>query len=286
MMAARPKTLPAAVGPVLVGAALAYADGSFKLLPALACLLCALLLQMGSNLANDYFDFFTGADATGRLGPQRVTSSGLLSPASVRLGMIVVFAAAALVGLYLVSVGGWPILAVGVAAILAALAYTGGPFPFGYHGLGDLFVFLFFGLVAVGGTYYVQALHLNRLAILAGVAPGVLITAILVVNNLRDLESDARVGKRTLAVLLGQHNTRRWYTLLLLVAYAVPLVMVLRTGQSAWVLLPWLTAPLAIRLLRPIWRATDGPTLNATLAGTARLSLLFSVALAVGLIIA
>ena len=206
ILAMRPKTLPAAAAPVVVGAALAFADGRFDLLPALAAALGALLLQILSNFANDYSDYFRGADTTERIGPVRVTSSGLISPSQLRLGMIVVIALAVLVGLYLVWVGGWPILVAGVAAILAALAYTGGPFPFGYHGLGELFVFLFFGIVAVCGTYFVQAHNVTWGVLVAAVPVGLLVTAILVVNNYRDIDTDRRAGKRTLAVRLG----RQW----------------------------------------------------------------------------
>ena len=284
LLAARPKTLPAALAPVLVGTALALHDDAFALLPALAALVGALLLQIGSNFANDYFDFFKGADTHERLGPVRVTASGLISPAQLRWGMVAVFGLAALDGLYLIQVGGWPILAVGVASILAALLYTGGPFPFGYYGLGDLFVFIFFGLVAVCGTYYVQALTLTWPAVVAAVPPGLLITAILVVNNLRDIETDAKAGKHTLAVRLGREATRLEYRLLLGVAYLLPLLLWVVLGYSPAVLLPWSTAPLALKLHGQI-NNVDGPTLNATLAGTARLSLLFSLLLAAGLAI-
>ncbi|MCL4861607.1 MAG: 1,4-dihydroxy-2-naphthoate polyprenyltransferase [Caldilineaceae bacterium] len=285
LLAARPKTLPAAVGPVLVGAALAYSDGRFAAGPALAALVGALLLQVGSNLANDYFDFFRGADLADRLGPTRVTAAGLISPAGMRAGMGVVFGLTALIGLYLIRMGGWPILAVGAASIVAALAYTGGPFPFGYHGLGDLFVFLFFGLVAVCGTYYVQALTVTPAVLLAAVAPGLLITAILVVNNLRDIDTDRRANKRTLAVILGRRATLLEYRALLAGGYFVPLLLWLGAGRAVWVLLPWVTIPLAWRLQQTLAQAIDGPTFNATLAGAARLSLLFSLLLAIGLLL-
>ena len=284
ILAARPKTLPAAVSPVLVGAALAAADGQFVLMPVVAALLGALLLQIGSNFANDYFDALKGADTHERIGPLRVTSAGLISHASMRLGMVVVFGMAALIGLYLVWVGGWPILAVGVAAILAAIAYTGGPKPYGYFGLGELFVFVFFGLVAVCGTYYVQTHTITIEAILASVAIGALITAILVVNNLRDMQSDKAAGKITLAVRLGVEGTRREYLLLLVVAYVVPFLLVITSG-SLWLLLPLLTVPRAVQLYATIRRASDGPTLNKALAGTAQLSLLFAVALSIALLL-
>lgn len=284
-MAARPKTLPAALAPVLVGAALAFSDGSFRWLPALAAALGALLLQIGANFANDYFDYFKGADTHERLGPTRVTASGLIGPGQLRWGMVVVFGLAAVVGLYLTYVGGWPIVAIGMASILGALLYTGGPFPFGYHGLGDFFVFIFFGLVAVGGTYYVQALTLNFVVLLAAVPVGALVTNILVVNNYRDIETDARAGKRTLAVMIGRKGTRMEYIALLAVAYLVPALLWLGYGWRPWVMLPWLTLPLTISLVRNMFNATDGPTLNATLAGTARHSLIFSLLFAVGIAI-
>ena len=283
ILAARPKTLPAALTPVLVGTALALHDGVFDLLPALAAALGALLLQIGSNFANDYFDFFKGADTPERLGPPRVTAMGLISPAALRWGMVVVFGLAVLVGIYLLMVGGWPIVAIGVASILAALLYTGGPFPFGYYGLGDIFVFIFFGLVAVCGTYYVQALTLTWPVAVAAVPPGLLVTAILVVNNLRDIETDRRAGKRTLAVLLGKERTQMEYVLLLALAYALLLLLWFGFGFHWLVLLPWLTLPLALRLTTQIRREVGRP-LNKALAGTAQLGLLFSIALSIGLL--
>ncbi len=283
LLAARPRTLPAAVSPVLIGAAMAYAEGAFAPLPAVAALAVALLLQIAANFANDYFDFFKGADTPDRIGPTRMVASGLITPQAMRAGMAAVFGAAAVAGLYLVFVGGWPLLIVGVAIIVAAVAYTGGPWPFGYHGLGDLVVFLTFGPVAVAGTYYVQSLQVTGLALLAAVPPGTLITAILVVNNLRDIETDRSVGKRTLAVFIGPRWTRLEYVLLLAVAYVIPLWLWAAGGQPVWVLLPWLSLPLAVRLARAIYRAADGPTFNAILARTARLSLIFGFLFAVGL---
>ena len=207
-MAVRHKTLPAALAPVLVGIALALSDKVFALLPALAAMGGALLLQIGVNLANDYFDFKKGIDSVDRLGPIRVTQTGLISPKQVMVGIVVTFGCSLLVGFYLVMVGGWPILFAGTASILSALAYSGGPCPLASLGLGDLFVFVFFGLVAVCGTYYVQALTLTWLVMGAAVPVGFLITAILVVNNLRDIEGDAKTGKRTLAVRLGVKGSR------------------------------------------------------------------------------
>jgi len=284
LLAIRPKTLPAALAPVFVGLALAYREGEFVFLPACAALMGALLLQIGSNLANDYFDFIKGADTPERLGPQRAAASGLISLRGLQVGMGIVFGAALLIGFYLLTVGGWPIAAIGIASIIAAITYTGGPFPFGYHGLGELFVFIFFGLVAVCGTYYVQTLTLSSLVILAAIPVGLLITAILVVNNLRDIETDEQAGKRTLAVMIGRQATRIEYLLLVLVAYLIALLLAWHSG-SYWLLLPWLTAPLAMLLIRTIFQANDGPTFNNALASTARLSLFYSLLLAVGLLL-
>lgn len=285
LLATRPKTLPAAVAPVIVGVALAIRDDSFQLLPALAALAGALLLQIGVNLANDYFDYERGVDTADRLGPVRVTQSGLLRPEQVRLGMVVTFTLAALAGLYLIAVGGWPILVIGMSSILAALAYSGGPFPLGSHGLGDLFVFIFFGLVAVGGTYYVQARALTAFILLAATPVGLLITDILVVNNLRDIESDARAGKHTLAVLLGDRGTRAEYVLLAAVAYLIPLALWLTDRTSIFILLPWLTLPLIIHQSRLIYAGLSGRPLNNVLATTAQIGLLFSLLFALGLVL-
>lgn len=285
LLAARPKTLPAALSPVIVGTALAYADGGLAWLPALAASLGALLLQILSNFANDYSDFFRGADTPDRLGPLRVTSAGVISPAQMRNGIIAVIAASALVGLYLIWVGGWPILLIGVAGIVAALAYTGGPFPFGYYGLGELFVFLFFGVAAVCGSYYVQTLTLTPAVVTASFAVGALVTAILVVNNYRDIDTDRRAGKRTMAVRLGRRGAQVEYAALLAFAFLLPVVMWLMENASVWVMLSWLTLPLAMQLIQTLRSATDGPTLNKTLAGTARLGLLFSLLLAAGIVL-
>ena len=284
ILAARPKTLPAALSPVIVGTALAYADGGLTWLPALAAALGALLLQILSNFANDYSDFFRGADTPDRLGPTRVTSAGLITPSEMRNGIIAVIGVSALVGLYLVWVGGWPILAIGVAGIVAALAYTGGPFPFGYYGLGELFVFLFFGVAAACGTYYVQAHTLTPTVVTASFAVGALVTAILVVNNYRDIDTDRRVGKRTMAVRFGRRGAQIEYAALLAFAFVLPVVMWLLQGVGVWVMLSWLTLPLAMQLIQALRSATDGPTLNKTLAGTARLGLLFSLLLAAGIV--
>ncbi len=282
-MASRPKTLPAAAAPVIVGTAVAFSEGRFSPGPALAALLGALLLQVGANLANDVFDYKKGADTVARLGPVRVTQAGLLAPGQVLAGMWLTFGLAALAGLYLFAVGGWPILAIGLLSIAAAIAYTGGPFPLGYYGLGDLFVFIFFGLVAVGGTYYVQAGTVSPAVLGAAVPVGLLATAILVVNNLRDIETDRAAGKRTMAVRLGTRGAQAEYLLLLAGAYAAPLLLALAGQASPWIMLAWLSGLLLPPLLRLIFREKGRP-LNQALAATARLELVYSILLAAGFI--
>lgn len=283
LLATRPKTLPAAVAPVIVGCAMAYVDQKFSFAPAMACLAVALLLQIGVNLANDYFDFAKGIDTADRIGPVRVTQSGLIPPGQVKAAMITVFAVSLLPGFYLVGIGGWPVVAIGAASFIAALAYSGGPYPLASHGLGDLFVFIFFGLVAVCGTYYVQMLHLTPMVLIMGVIVGLMITAILVVNNLRDIETDRRAGKRTLAVMIGKKNTQWEYAYLLAGAYAIPVFLWLGGLASAWLLLPLTTLPLAFQQIRLIRQSADGPALNDLLAQTAKLAFFFSLLLAAGL---
>ncbi len=222
ILAARPKTLPAAAAPVIVGVGTALAEGVFRAGPATAALLGALLIQIGTNFANDYFDFQKGADNEARLGPTRVTQAGLLAAREVAAGMWIAFGLASLAGLYLIIQAGWPVLLIGLASILAGIAYTGGPFPFGYHGLGDFFVFVFFGPVAVVGTYFVQSGAASPAAVWSSLPIGSLATAILVVNNLRDIETDAIAGKHTLAVRLGRSGTRLEYLLLGVISYLVP----------------------------------------------------------------
>ncbi len=284
ILATRPKTLPAAVAPVSVGCALAVADQSFAFLPAAAALVVALLLQIGVNLANDYFDYIKGIDTRERLGPVRVSQSGLIPSATVKGAMIFIFLLAMIPGLYLAFIGGWPVIIIGLASIIAALAYSGGPFPLASHGLGDLFVFIFFGLVAVCGTYYVQALRLTPMVGVMGSIVGLMISAILVVNNLRDIQTDRRAGKRTLAVILGERATKFEYTLLQACAYALLIKVWFFDLANAWVLLPVLTIPLAIALNRSVWKSSGGNALNLTLAKTAALALVFSVLLSIGLI--
>ena len=285
LTAVRPATLLAAVAPVLVGAAAAGSvEERFRPLVFAATLAAAVLLQIGTNLANDLFDFERGADTAERLGPPRVTQSGLIPPERVRLGMFVSFGAALAIGVYLLFVGGWPILVIGVLSIVAGVAYTGGPWPLGYHGLGDLMVFVFFGLVAVVGTYYLQAETVSATAFLVAVPVGLLVTAILVVNNLRDIETDRRAGKRTLAVRLGEQATRVQYVLLVLVPYAcVPALLLV--DASIWIGLAWLTLPIALMLSRGVLLGATGTGLNAVLKRTAQLDFVFGALLALGLLL-
>jgi 1,4-dihydroxy-2-naphthoate octaprenyltransferase len=244
----RPRTLTAAAAPVLLGTGLAAAHEAHRPGPAAAALAGALLIQVGTNLANDYYDHRRGGDTAARVGPLRVTQAGLLPPATVRNGAFAALGAALLVGVYLVGVGGWPVAVIGVASLVSAVAYTGGPYPLAYHGLGDLFVFVFFGLVAVGGTYWVQALGLGAEVLVAGAGMGAMNTAILVLNNLRDLDTDARAGKRTLAVRLGVRGTRWELFLLLAAGLSIPPLGVLTFGWTPWALV---ALGAALALLRP-----------------------------------
>jgi 1,4-dihydroxy-2-naphthoate octaprenyltransferase len=283
LLAARPRTLAVAIGPIVVGTAVAATEGGARALPALATLLGAVLLQLGSNFANDVYDFEKGADTDERIGPPRATQLGLLTPRQMRQGMLVVFGSAILVGIYLIAIAGWPIAAIGVASIVVAVAYTGGPWPLGYHGLGDAMVFLFFGLIAVMGATYVQTLEVSLMALVASIPVGAMATATLVVNNVRDRETDERAGKRTLAVRLGARGGRLEYVALVAIAYWMLPVYFSFFERSVWIFLPLLTFPRACYLIGVVFRKADGPTLNSALGGTAQLGLAFSLLFAVGL---
>ena len=284
LLAIRPRTLPAAVAPVLVGAGAAAAAHRFAIGPVLAAFLAALLFQIGANLANDVFDHLKGADTAERLGPTRVTQAGLIAPKSVLTAMWLVFALSLPLGVYLVYVGGWPVAAIGLTAIVAAIAYTGGPYPLGYNGLGELFVFLYFGLAAVCGTCLVSAGLVTPAAWLAAIPLGLLAMAILVVNNLRDLNTDTIAGKRTLAVRMGRTATLAEYRLLLVFAYLIPVLMALVRVASPWVLLTWLSLPLALTLWKQIG-TLQGRPLNMVLGNTARLELVYGVLMTAGLVL-
>jgi 1,4-dihydroxy-2-naphthoate polyprenyltransferase len=283
--AARVRTLPAAVAPVLVGTALAGYAHVFHPLRFAAALVGAIFIQVGTNLSNDYSDARRGADTEDRLGPVRVTAGGLVPPDRVLLATYLSFGVAVGAGGYLIAVAGWQLLLVGAASILAGVLYTGGPRPYGYEGLGELFVFLFFGIVAVAGSYFVQIRHLHWEAFALAVPVGLLASAILVVNNVRDIDTDRRAGKRTLAVRLGRERARTLYALAVYLAYALAPVTWWFGPLTVWTLLPWLTLPLAVRLVRTVRNQTDGPSLNEALARTGQLQLVFCLLLSAGLLL-
>jgi 1,4-dihydroxy-2-naphthoate octaprenyltransferase len=245
-------------------------------------LLCAVLIQIGTNFANDYSDFVRGADNEGRLGPVRVTQSGLIDQANLKKGIFAAFGLAAAIGIYLAWIGGWPIVVIGILSILSGLAYTGGPFPLGYHGLGDIFVFMFFGVIAVTGSAYLQSGHWSMFALLLSIPIGLLVTNILVVNNLRDLPTDLAAGKRTLATRIGARATRIQYALFTVIAFAVPLYIGITDPSRRLVLLPLATLILALRRVATVMRGTSGKDLNPILARTGRLLLAYGGLLAIG----
>ena len=284
LMAARIRTLPAAVAPVLVGTSLAGAAGILRVGPFIAALLGSILIQIGTNLANDYSDARRGADTDDRLGPVRVTAGGLVPPRQVLIATYVTFGLAVVCGLYLVFTAGIELLFVGVASIAAGVLYTGGPKPYGYEGLGEIFVFLFFGIAAVSGSAFAQLEAWPTEAFMLAVPVGLLAAAILVVNNIRDMDTDKRAGKRTLAVRLGRERARTVYGLMLYVSYLVAPLPWLLGSLSPWVLLCWLTLPLAVRLARTVRTHADGPTLNEALAQTGMLQLAFCVLLSAGVL--
>jgi 1,4-dihydroxy-2-naphthoate octaprenyltransferase len=282
VLAIRPPTLTAAIVPVAVGTGVAIRDGHWMPLAALAALIGALALQIGANFANDLSDFRRGADTETRLGPPRATQLGLLTQRQVTTGILVSFALATVAGLYLVYLGGWPIIAIGLASMLAAVTYTGGPWPFGYRGLGEVFVFIFFGVVAVAGTYYVQADTVSWHVVAASVPVALTVTAILVVNNVRDIDTDRLAGKYTLAVYLGRKLARTEFVVVVAGAYLAAAALWILGDFSGWVLLSWLSVPVAIVPGGAVLARTDGPSLNEALRSTARLHFVFGILLALG----
>jgi 1,4-dihydroxy-2-naphthoate octaprenyltransferase len=271
---------------VLVGTALAQGqDDAFKPLRFVCALIGSIYIQIGTNLANDYSDARRGADTEDRLGPVRVTAGGLMPPKTVLMGTYVAFGIAVAAGVYLIAVAGWQLLLVGVASIIAGVMYTGGPKPYGYEGLGELFVFLFFGVVAVVGSYYVQVEEFTWEAFTLSVPIGLLAAAIMVVNNIRDADTDKRAGKRTLAVRLGRPRARVLYATMIGLAFAAPIVLVFTSSLSDWIILALFTSPIARPLIRTLYTRTDGPSLNQALAGTGQLLALYSVVLSAGLLL-
>ena len=281
IMAARPKTLPAAITPVIIGSAMAYGDGGWHTLSALAALLGAVFIQIGTNLANDYADFRKGTDTEERLGPTRVTQAGLASPRAVRNAAILVFALALVIGVYLVTRGGWPIVTIGLLSIIFGVLYTSGPAPLAYVGIADVFVLIFFGPVAVAGTYYVQTLAFSPATVIAGLAPGLFSVAILTVNNLRDIVSDRTAHKRTLAVRFGATYARTQYLLSILIACAIPAYLYAEYRIPIFSVCAGAVALLAAPLIRIVY-TQEGRVLNAVLAGTGRIMLIFAVLFSIG----
>ena len=285
LMAARPRTLPAAIAPVLVGTSLAGWQHVFHPLRFVAALIGAIFIQIGTNLSNDYSDARRGADTEDRLGPVRVTAGGLVPPRQVLIATYLTFGIAVLAGVYLIAVAGWALLFIGIASIAAGVLYTGGPRPYGYEGLGELFVFLFFGIVAVAGSFFVQVRHLDWEAFALAVPVGLIAAAILVVNNTRDVDTDRRAGKRTLAVRMGRERSRAFFAGIVLLAYVLVPVTWVFGPLTAWLLLSWLSLPLAIKVIGIVREHSDGPSLNAALARTGQLQLVFCVLLSAGLLL-
>jgi 1,4-dihydroxy-2-naphthoate octaprenyltransferase len=281
-LASRPKTLPAALAPVLIGTAMAVGSGKGHLLSAILAACGALLIQIGTNFANDYFDFVQGADDHTRTGPTRATQAGWVKPSAMRTAFVLTFALAALIGAYLVYRGGWPIVLIGALSILLGIMYTGGPFPLGYYGLGDIAVFIFFGLVAVGGTYYVQALEWPAMVWVSGIAPGCFSTAILDINNYRDIHSDRKAGKRTLVVRFGPGFAKTEFALCIVLGSLTPLVLIAFFDAPALSALSALTLVAAIPTLRKVFTLEPGPVYNTILAETGKLLLLYSILFSVG----
>jgi 1,4-dihydroxy-2-naphthoate polyprenyltransferase len=287
IMAARPRTLPAAIAPVLVGTAAAVQwFGSLPRWGAFfAALVGSIFIQIGTNLANDYSDAKRGADTADRLGPVRVTASGMITPQRVMRATWIAFAVAVACGTYLAFVAGWAILVIGAFSIAAGVLYTGGPRPYGYEGFGEVFVFLFFGLVAVNGSYYVQLEQLDALPLGLSISIGFLATAIIVVNNVRDVETDRRAGKNTLAVRIGRDSAVQLYRGLILFAFLTLPIALAAGGASALPMVGWLAAPLAIRPARTLAERRDGPALNGVLAATGAMLGVYSLLVTAGLLI-
>ena len=284
IMASRPRTLPAAIAPILVGTALAASEGVFHPLVLVAAVVSAIFIQIGTNLSNDYSDSRRGADTEDRLGPVRVTAGGLVAPRQVLVATWLAFAIAFAAGIYLIVVAGWVLLAVGVVSILAGILYTGGPKPYGYEGLGEVFVFLFFGVVAVSGSYYIQTLSLSAEALALSIPVGMLGAAVLMVNNIRDIDTDRRADKNTLAVKIGRHAARHLYAATIYGAFLC-LVVVAVVAAKPWLLVGLAALPFAPKLVRTVQNRSDGSSLNKALARTAGLSALFALLVAAGLLL-
>lgn len=285
LRAARPHTLAASLVPILAGASLAWHHNMFRWDTTLVALICAILIQIGTNFANDLYDFVKGADTPERIGFERATAAGLVTPAAMYRATMFTMGLAFVFGLYLVWIGGWIILVIGLLSLLFGILYTGGPYPLGYNGLGDIFVFIFFGIIAVMGTYYVNTLEWNIESFWVSIPVGALCVNILVVNNLRDVEQDRITGKRTLGVLLGETALKTEYISLILVSFIIPFFLYLFYGFSLWILLPFLSLPVAIQLNRQVWFHEDKRKLNQTLERTAQFMIIFGLLFSIGIII-
>lgn len=283
--AARPQTLAAALVPVLVGASLAFQAEALNWANTLVALVCAMLIQIGTNFANDYFDFVKGSDTEERIGFRRATASGLITPKQMLNATFITMAMAFFLGLYLVWAAGWVVLVIGVLSLLFGVLYTGGPFPLGYNGLGDVFVFIFFGIVAVMTTYYVNTLEWSEASFWASLAVGALCVNILVVNNLRDVEQDRKSGKRTLGVLFGETALKVEYVLMMMMAFAIPPHFIIQLGYNSWILLPFIALPLAITIVHRIWTEQDKKKLNPMLERTAQFMVIFGVLFSIGILL-
>jgi 1,4-dihydroxy-2-naphthoate octaprenyltransferase len=281
-MAFRPKTLSAGFAPVIIATAMAFGDGLVHWPSAFICLLTAVSIQIGTNIANDYFDFKKGADTEERIGPTRVTQAGLIKPETVRTAFIVAFAISALCCILLVMRAGWPLAIIGIISIISGILYTGGPKPLGYIGLGDVFVLIFFGPVAVGGTYYVQTFELNTAVILAGFGPGLISCAILAINNMRDIDSDSKTGKNTLAVRFGRGFARYEYLTTILVASLLPILIFLLIDDHRPIIFSAVTLFIALPIIKTVFTKVDGPSLNSALAQTGKLLVIYSMIFSIG----
>lgn len=284
ILASRPKTLPAAVVPVIVGSSLAYSESKFVLLNSLIALFCSLLIQIGTNFVNDLYDFLKGSDKKNRKGPKRVLANGFISVKEMKIGSVLIFLLAFAAGLYLVYVGGVVVLIIGVTSIIAGIAYTAGPFPLAYNGLGDLFVFIFFGIVATVGTYYVNTFEFSFLSFLASIPVGALITNILLVNNYRDINEDKAANKKTTAVIFGKDFARRQYMFFIILSYLIPISFFVFYNYSYLILFPLLSIPFAAHLVNMLYKL-EGEALNKTLELTAKFSGVYGILFSIGLIL-
>ena len=284
-MAFRPKTLPAAIAPVMIGTAMAFSDGVHHFPSAFLCLLAALAIQIGTNIANDYYDFKKGTDTIDRIGPIRMTQAGLIKPSTMKLAFIVSFAIAVILSIWLINRGGWPIAVIGILAIVSGIFYTAGPYPLGHIGLGELFVLIFFGPVAVAGTYYVQSYEMNMAVVLAGMAPGLISVAILTVNNLRDMDSDRKTGKRTLAVRFGHTFAVYEFLFSIIAASLIPVLIYFLIDDHKTILACSCLALISIPTIKTVLSTSDGPSLNNALAVTGRLLMIYSIIFSIGWIL-